>query len=114
MNTGNVDAQQQTHRYWKFASDMWSVPLGTLIAGAAISLAFASPAAADAGSFLHEVQPFYQNFSAEQLLSEGFRVCSAQRSGMNSPNAVQMVQNDIGASVPAAGDIVSAAVIHLC
>jgi hypothetical protein len=33
---------------------------------------------------------------------------------MNSPNSVQMVQNDIGASVPAAGDIVSAAVLNLC
>jgi hypothetical protein len=93
---------------------MWSIPLGALAAGAAISLAFASPAAADAGSFLHEVQPYYQNFSAEQLLSAGFRVCSAQSGGMNSPNAVQMVQDDIGASVPAAGDIVAAAVVHLC
>jgi hypothetical protein len=93
---------------------MWSVPLAAVTAGAAISVAFASPAAADAGSFLQELQPFYQNFSVEQLLSEGFRVCSAERGGMNSPTAVQMVQNDIGASVPAAGDIVSSAVIHLC
>ena len=79
-----------------------------------MSLAFASPAAADEESFLHEVQPFYQNFSAEQLLSAGFRVCSAQSSGMNSPSSVQMVQNDIGASVTAAGDIVAAAVVNLC
>ena len=93
---------------------MWSVPLGVLVAGTAMSLAFASPAAADTGSFLHEVQPYYQNFSAEQLLSEGYRVCTAQGSGMNSTNAVQMVQDDIGASVPAAGDIVSAAVVNLC
>jgi hypothetical protein len=93
---------------------MWSVPLGALVAGTAMSLAFASPAAADPGSFLHEVQPFYQNFSAEQLLSEGFRVCTAQGGGMNSPNSVQMVQNDIGASVTAAGDIVAAAAVHLC
>jgi hypothetical protein len=93
---------------------MWSIRLGALAAGAAISLAVASPAAADAGSFLKEVQPFYQNFSAEQLLSEGFRVCSAQDGGMNSPKAVQMVQDDIGASVTAAGDIVAAAVVHLC
>ena len=93
---------------------MWSIPLGVLTAGAAASLVFASPAAADAASFLHAVQPYYQNFSAEQLLSAGFRVCAAQSGGMNSPNAVQMVQDDIGASVPAAGDIVSAAVINLC
>ena len=93
---------------------MWSVPLGTLAAGAVISLAFASPAAADPASFLKEVQPYYNNFSAEQLLSEGFRVCSAQSGGLNSPKAVQMVQDDIGASVPAAGDIVAAAVVNLC
>jgi Protein of unknown function (DUF732) len=92
---------------------MWSIALRVVIAGVAVSLACAPPAAADAGAFLHEVQPFYTNFSAEQLLSEGFRVCSALRSGMKAPDAVQMVQNDIGASVPAAGDIVSAAVVHL-
>jgi len=93
---------------------MWSVPLGALAAGAAVSLAFASPAAADPASFLNELQPFYQNFSAEQLLSAGFRVCSAQSAGMNSPKAVQMVQDDLGASVPAAGDIVASAVVNLC
>jgi hypothetical protein len=93
---------------------MWSIPLAALTAGAALSLAFASPATADPGSFLQEVQPFYQNFSAQQLLSEGLRVCSAQSGGLNSPKAVQMVQDDIGASVPAAGDIVAAAVVHLC
>lgn len=93
---------------------MWSIPLGALAAGAAVSLAFASPAAAAPGSYLKDLQPFYQNFSAEQLLSEGFRVCSAMQGGMTSPIAVQMVQNDIGASVPAAGDIVASAVVNLC
>jgi hypothetical protein len=93
---------------------MWSIPLGALAAGAAVSLAFASPAGADPGSYLKDVQPFYQNFSVEQLLSEGFRVCSATQRGMTSPRAVQMVQDDIGASVTAAGDIVAAAVVKLC
>jgi hypothetical protein len=92
---------------------MWSVLPRALIVAAAMSLAFASPAAADPASYLHEVQPFYNNFSVEQLLSEGLRVCSASRSGMKAPDAVQMVQNDIGASVAAAGDIVAAAVVHL-
>jgi len=105
--------EQQTLIYWKFTADMWSVLPRALIAGAAMSLAFASPASADAAEFLHQVLPFYNNFSAEQLLSEGLRVCQATRSGMNAPQAVQMVQNDIGASVAAAGDIVSAAVVHL-
>jgi hypothetical protein len=93
---------------------MWSIPLGAVAAGAALSLAFASPAAADPAAFLKDVQPFYQNFTVEQLLSEGFRVCSAMQGGMNSPHAVEMVQKDIGASVPAAGDIVASAVVNLC
>jgi len=97
----------------EFTSDMWSVLPRALIAGAAMSLVLASPAAADPASYLHEVQPVYNNFSAEQLLSEGLRVCKVTRSGMNAPQAVQMVQNDIGASVAAAGDIVAAAVVHL-
>jgi hypothetical protein len=100
-------------RCGKFTADMWSVLPRALIVAAAMSLAFASPAAADPASYLHEVQPFYNNFSVEQLLSEGLRVCSASRSGMKAPDAVQMVQNDIGASVAAAGDIVAAAVVHL-
>ncbi|AGB25342.1 Protein of unknown function (DUF732) [Mycobacterium sp. JS623] len=93
---------------------MWSIPLGALAAGAAVSLAFASPAGADPGSYLKDVQPFYQNFSVEQLLSEGFRVCSVTQRGTTSSQAVQMVQDDIGASVTAAGDIVAAAVVKLC
>jgi hypothetical protein len=92
---------------------MWPTTLGALGAGAAISLALASPAAADSASYLHEVQPMYTSVSAQQLLSEGMRVCSAMASGMNGPQAVQMVQNDIGLSTTASGDIVAAAVVHL-
>ena len=92
---------------------MWSNALRVLIAPIVASLAFAAPAGADSAEYLHQVQPFYTNFTAEQSLSEGFRVCSAIGSGMNAPDAVEMVQKDIGASVPAAGDIVSAAVVYL-
>jgi hypothetical protein len=92
---------------------MWSTTARVLMVSAAMSLAFASPAAADSGAYLHSLQPTYTNVTAQQLLSEGMRVCSAIRSGMNSTQAVQMVQGDLGVSVPAAGDIVSAAVIHL-
>jgi hypothetical protein len=92
---------------------MWSVLLRPLIASTAMSLAFASPAAADSGEYLHALQPTYTSLSAQQLLSEGTRVCNALRSGMNSPNAVQMVQRDLAVSVAAAGDIVAAAAVHL-
>jgi hypothetical protein len=92
---------------------MSSVLLRGLIAGAAVSLAFASPAAADSGDYLHAVQPVYTSLSAEQLLSEGLRVCSAVRSGMKAPDAVVMVQKDLAVSVAAAGDIAAAAAVHL-
>ena len=94
---------------------MWSNALRVLTAAIVASLAFAAPAAAEADNaeYLHAVQPTYTNVTAEQLLSEGMRVCSGIRSGMTSPQAVQMVQDDLGVSVTAAGDIVSAAVVHL-
>jgi hypothetical protein len=92
---------------------MWSLGLRVLVAAVVASLAFAAPATADSGEYLHAVQPWYITLSAEQLLSEGNKVCAAMRNGMNAPTAVQMVQNDLGASVPAAGDIVSAAAVHL-
>jgi len=47
------------------------------------------------------------------LLSEGRAVCNAISNGMHSTDALGMVQNHLGVSVPAAGDIVSAAVVHL-
>ena len=94
---------------------MWSHALRILVAATAAPLVFAAPASADAAGYLHAVQPSYPTptLSAEQLLSEGARVCRAIQSGMNSTQAVQMVQDDLGVSVPNAGDIVSAAVVHL-
>jgi hypothetical protein len=92
---------------------MWSNALRVLITASVASLAFAAPAAADPAEYLHAVQPWYTNLTAEQILSEGMRVCSAVRAGMTSPQAVQMVQNDLGVSTTASGDIVAAAVVHL-
>ncbi|HEX2286862.1 MAG TPA: hypothetical protein VHI10_18900 [Mycobacterium sp.] len=84
-----------------------------LIAVVATALAVAAPAAADEAEYLHLVQPKYTFLSAEQLLSEGIKVCKASRAGMLSPDAVQMVQKDLAVSVGAAGDIVAAAVVTL-
>ena len=92
---------------------MRSIVLRLLIAGTAASLAFAAPASADGGAYLHALQDTYTSLSTQQLLSEGSKVCNAIRGGMNSANAVIMVQRDLVVSVPAAGDIVSAAVVHL-
>src|SRR5262245_24524055 len=76
-----------------------------VVAGAAMSLAFAPSAAADTEGFLHAVQPTYTNVSAQQLLDAGNKACDAIRRGMNSTNAVLLVQKEIGVSIPAAGDI---------
>ena len=92
---------------------MWSNALRVLIVAMVAPLAFAAPAAADVESYLHAVQPTYTNVTAQQLLSEGMRVCSGVQRGMTSPQAVDMVQDDLGVSVTAAGDIVSAAIVYL-
>jgi hypothetical protein len=92
---------------------MWSNAVRIVIAGAAMSLAFAPSASADTAGFLHAVVPTYNNVSPQQLLAAGHKACDAIRGGMNSTNAVLLVQNDIGVSIPAAGDVVSAAVVHL-
>jgi Protein of unknown function (DUF732) len=91
---------------------MCSVPRRALIAGAAISVVFAAPAAADTDSYLQALQDRYAFLTAQQLLSEGGTVCNAISNGMNSTDAVRMVQNHLRVSVAVAGDIVSAAVIH--
>jgi hypothetical protein len=91
---------------------MWSIALRVLIAGTA-SLVFAAPAAADNADYLHALQDTYQSLSAEQLLSEGMKICRASRSGMTSPQIVAMVQRDLGESVSAGLDIVSEAIVRL-
>jgi uncharacterized protein DUF732 len=92
---------------------MWSVAVRVLIPAMATSLMFAAPASADSAGYLQALVPTYNLVSPQQLLSEGAKVCSAIDSGMNATDAVQMVQKDLGVSIPASGDIVSAAVVHL-
>ncbi|WP_082691799.1 DUF732 domain-containing protein [Mycobacterium sp. IS-1556] len=86
------------------------VPVAALSTFAVIS---AAPAQADEATYLKELLPSYTHLTAAQLLAEGYRVCQAERSGTNSPEAVKMVYRDLGVSLTAAGDIVRAAVVHL-
>lgn len=74
----------------------------------------AAPAQAEESTYLELVQPKFAYLSVEQLRTEGYRVCSATRSGMNSMDAMGMVQKDLGVTVPTSIDIVVAAVVHLC
>ena len=84
-----------------------------LVLAAAASVALAAPAAADQEEFVRPLATKYAFLSDQQLLSEGAKVCSALNSGMTAADAAIMVRNDLGISVSAAGDIVSAAVVDL-
>jgi hypothetical protein len=84
-----------------------------LLAVMAAAVAFAAPAAADEDEFVRTMQISYVFLSEQQLRSEGARICSVLRSGAPAADAVIMVRNDLGISVSAAGEIVSAAVLHL-
>ena len=83
------------------------------MACAAVSIVLAAPAAADEGGYLQALQDRYTSLTPQQLLSEGRAVCSAISNGTNATAALQMVQKHLGVSVAVAGDIVSAAVVHL-
>jgi hypothetical protein len=83
-----------------------------LLLGAAGSLAMAAPASADEASYL-KLQDKYVFLTDEQLLSAGYKVCQATRSGMVSPDIVNMVKSDLGAGTAPATDIVAGAIIEL-
>ncbi len=73
----------------------------------------AAPAQADESEYLRVLEPKYAHLSAQQLVTEGYRVCSAVDSGMSSSNAMGMVQKDLATSVAVAVDIVSNAIVVL-
>jgi hypothetical protein len=84
-----------------------------LLLAAAASMALAAPASADVEEYVRPLATRYVFLTDQQLISEGAKVCDAIRSGVNAADAAIMVRNDLGTSVSAAGEIVSAAVVHL-
>jgi len=85
-----------------------------LIATAVTALALAAPAAAapaapNEEAFVRPLLTRYVFLDGQHLLSEGYKICSVIRGGNPSSDAVMMVVNDLGTSVSAAGEIVSAA-----
>lgn len=82
-----------------------------LLSGAG-ALVMAAPAAADEASYL-ELREKYVFFTEDQLLSTGYKVCQATRSGMVSPDIVNMVKRDLNAGTAPATDIVAGAIIEL-
>ena len=88
-----------------------------LIAGVASVSAFAvmaaAPAQADEATYLQRLLTKYTYLNPQQLLAEGDRVCDAERSGIPSADAVNMVYKDLTVSMAVATEIVSAAVVDL-
>jgi hypothetical protein len=85
--------------------------LATLLVAPA-ALALAAPAAADEAEYL-ELRERLVFLTADQLLTEGRRVCQATANGMGASDIVGMVRRDLGASSAAATDIVTTAIIEL-
>ncbi len=78
------------------------------------AMVFAAPAAADEEEYLKPLREQFVYLSEEDLLSAGQRVCQVVASGHPSADAVVMVRKELGISVGAAGEVVSAAVVDLC
>jgi hypothetical protein len=73
----------------------------------------APTAAADEASYLQRVHVRYMYLSRPQLLTEGYKICQYVSGGRASSLAVPMVSKDLGVSVPAAANIIAAAVVEL-
>lgn len=87
--------------------------VGVLLSAVAAAVTFAAPAAASEDEFVRTMQATYVFLSEQQLRSEGAKICSVLNGGVPSSEAVVMVRNDLGVSVSAASEIVSAAVVQL-
>ena len=87
--------------------------VGALMSVVPAAVALAAPAVADEEEFVRTMQSTYAFLTDQQLRSEGAKICSTLGSGTPASDAVIMVSNDLSVSVSAAGEIVSAAVVHL-
>src|ERR1700747_239608 len=84
--------------------------IATVLASAVTA---AAPAAADESGYLQLLQPKYVFLSKQQLLDEGHKVCDGVHRGMISPDATNMVVEDLAVSVTVAVDIVGTAGVQL-
>jgi hypothetical protein len=87
--------------------------LGAFVLAVGIAIGVAPPAAADENNYLSQTQPKLAFLSAQQLLAEGYKVCRYISVGRPSSDAVPMVVQDLGVSVPAAVYIVAPAIEEL-
>ncbi|MBV9638252.1 MAG: DUF732 domain-containing protein [Mycobacteriaceae bacterium] len=78
------------------------------------SVLTAAPAHAGSAEYLRLLDDKYSYLTTQQLLAEGYKICAALNRGTISPQAVDMVQRDLGGvSVQVALDIVAAAAVGL-
>ncbi|MDG5485075.1 DUF732 domain-containing protein [Mycolicibacterium gadium] len=87
--------------------------VGALISIVPAAVVLAAPATADEDGFVRSMQTTYAFLTDQQLRTEGAKICSTLRGGTPASDAVIMVRNDLGVSISAAGEIVSAAVVQL-
>ncbi|WP_157897690.1 DUF732 domain-containing protein [Mycolicibacterium rutilum] len=82
-----------------------------VVAGAALALA--APAVADEADFVRKMHDQLVFLTPDEILAAGYRVCAAARSGVPASDSVVTVSDELGISVPSAGDLVSLAVVEL-
>lgn len=82
-------------------------------AGVGLALVAAPQANADQEAYLDRVQERLAYLSRDQILTEGYKVCQMTRSGHPSTDAIPVIIRDLGVSVPAAAEIIYAAVVEL-
>lgn len=87
--------------------------VGALLSVVPAAVALAAPAAAGEDDFVRTMQTTYAFLTDQQLRTEGAKICGTLGSGTPASEAVIMVSKDLSVSVSAAGEIVSAAVVHL-
>jgi hypothetical protein len=87
--------------------------VGVALSVVAAGVTFAAPVAASEDEFVRTMQTSYAFLTEQQLRTEGAKICSVLSGGTPASEAVIMVRNDLGVSISAAGEIVSAAVVQL-
>lgn len=90
-------------------------PLLVALLVAPAALALAAPAAADEAGYL-KLQDRLSFLTADQLRTEGARICQAAASGMGSAGIVNMVIDDLdhtGLTVASANTMVATAIVEL-
>ncbi|AMO63917.1 Protein of uncharacterised function (DUF732) [Mycolicibacterium phlei] len=93
---------------------MYRLVSSVFAAVTAITLACASPAAAEEGAYLDGLQDRYQFLTAQQLVSAGHRACTLSAAGVLAPDVVATVMDDLAIGLVPAMAIVSDAMRELC